>query len=44
MAIVLQSAKIERYLRDSVDHIILNEGEISTYIIAHLGSLYKLIQ
>jgi len=44
MAIILQSAKIERYLRDVEDHIILNEGELSAYIIARLGSLYKLIQ
>jgi len=44
MAIVLQSGKIERYLRDIVDHIILNEGEISTYIIARFGGSYNLIQ
>jgi len=31
-------------LRDVEDHMILNEGELSTYIIARFGSSYKLIR
>ena len=40
MAIVLQPAKIERYLRDIVDHIILNEGSLYLYY-SKKGVIFK---